>query len=66
MYIIQKKTRARENPTILNAYCNPETCKKAGVKPGKIYYNFTSANEDAKKLSQINPIGFVVTKVEIN
>ena len=59
-YIIMKSTRAYDNPTSRNAYCNPQTCKEAGVEPGKLYDSETEAQADAHRLSRVNPVGFVV------
>lgn len=59
MYIIMKKTRAVERPTKLNAYRGP-ACEEAGVEKGLVYISTQEAQEDADRLSRVNPVGFVV------
>ena len=59
-FIIQKSSRARENPTALNAY-SASTCIEAGIEPGKIYDCRDEAQRDADRLTKYNPVGFVVT-----
>lgn len=63
MFIIMKKTRAIESPTVDFAYKQPETCACAEVEPGKVYADRESAQIDADKLSKFNPVGFVVCSV---
>lgn len=60
MYIIQKSTRAVDNPTPRDAYSGP-ACEDARVEPGKVYDTFEDANIDCIKLGKVNPVGFVVT-----
>lgn len=59
-----KSSRAIERPTPAFAYCQPDTCKCAGVEPGKVYNNFDEAKADAKKLAHCNPVGFMVIKLK--
>lgn len=66
MFIIMKSSRAYEGATILNAYSHPETCACAGVEPGKVYKDRESAQIDAKKLTNCNPVGFSVVSVRID
>lgn len=58
-FIIMKSTRAFDAPTPEWAYRGP-TCAAAGVEPGKVYDRFEAAEADAKKLTEHNPVGFVV------
>jgi hypothetical protein len=59
MLVIMKKTRAVKNPTPRNAYCGP-ACNDAGVKPGQVYATEREAAADATRLTNANPVGFVV------
>lgn len=54
MYFIRKSTRNATEPY------RGITCQKAGIPIGKWYANKDEAEQDAKKLSAINPVGFVV------
>lgn len=58
MYFIYKSTRLPDCP-----YSGP-SCDKAGVPKGKLYDYCDSAEADAKKLSDYNPVGFKVQCVE--
>lgn len=40
-------------------YTGP-ACDKAGVIPGMIYVSEADAAADARRLSEVNPVGFVV------
>ena len=62
-FIIMKRTRAYDNPTPRNAYCNPDTCRMAGVKPRLVYSDILQAESDAKKLGKVNPVGFTVIEL---
>jgi hypothetical protein len=57
-YIIRKAFRISNTP-----YAGV-TCEKAGVPVGKIYDELEEAFLDAAKLSQANPVGFVVQKID--
>jgi hypothetical protein len=61
-YIIKKSSRLSDNITENDGYCGP-TCDKAGVEPGKIYYDKAEAESDAIKLTNKNPVGFVVCEL---
>jgi hypothetical protein len=63
-YIIMKRTRAVSSPTVDFAYRNPDTCKCAGVDPGKVYTNFDEAKKDSDKLTGCNGVGFVVIRLK--
>jgi hypothetical protein len=56
-YIICKNSRNESSP-----YSGP-ACKAAGIKPGKIYTDSNEAIEDAKKLTYVNPVGFIVHRL---
>lgn len=56
MWIITKASRDSNTP-----YQGP-ACQSAGVEPGKYYDSEAEALTDAAKLSQVNPVGFVVKK----
>lgn len=43
---------------------NGPTCEKAGVVGGRVYDTFLEAFDDARKLSVINPIGFLVSELK--
>ena len=64
-YIIMKSSRAFDGvePWAAWAYRGP-TCADAGVTPGKVYDDKTEAENDAKKLTQHNPVGFVVLEMK--
>jgi len=64
-FIIMKKTRALDDGKAQpsNAYSNPTTTKKAGVKAGHVYDSKEAAEKDAKKLGDVNPVGFAVVKL---
>jgi hypothetical protein len=62
-YIIMKSSRAFDNPTAPWAYRGP-TCADAGVEPGKVYDNKAEAEIDAQKLTNCNPVGFVVLELK--
>ena len=38
-------------------------CEKAGVEPGKMYTSHEEAEQDAAKLTEVNPVGFSVVWV---
>ncbi|NDG30061.1 hypothetical protein EB118_08270 [bacterium] len=59
MFIIMKSSRAYEGAAPINAYSGP-ACACAGVEPGKVYDSRESAEVDANKLSECNPVKFVV------
>jgi len=65
-FLIMKSSRARDDfdVTLRNAYANPQTCKKAGVIPGKIYRSRKKAEADAAKLGGVNPVRFTVVQLE--
>ena len=65
MFIIMKSSRAFDNPTAPWAYRGP-TCSDAGVEPGKVYEDRESAQIDADKLSEYNPVGFTVVSVRVD
>ena len=58
MFVIMKSTRLYLGGP---GYAGP-ACQKAGVQTGKIYSDKAEAEADARKLSQANPVGFVVTE----
>jgi hypothetical protein len=64
-FIIMKSTRALDDGKAQpsNAYSNPATTKKAGVKAGHVYDSKEAAEKDAKKLGDVNPVGFAVVKL---
>ena len=64
-FIIMKSSRALDDGKAQpsNAYSNPTTTKKAGVKAGHVYDSKEAAEKDAKKLGDVNPVGFVVVKL---
>lgn len=64
-FIIMKSTRALDDGKAQpsNAYSNPATTKKAGVKAGHVYDSKEAAEKDAKKLGDANPVGFTVVKL---
>lgn len=64
-FIIMKRTRALDDGKAQpsNAYSNPATTKKAGVKAGHVYDSKEAAEKDAKKLGDANPVGFTVVKL---
>jgi hypothetical protein len=62
-YIIMKSSRAYDNPTSRDAYCNSLACSEAGIENGKLYDNQTEAQMDADKLAVVNPVGFVVLAI---
>ena len=64
-FIIMKSTRALDDGKAQpsNAYSNPTTTKKAGVKAGHVYDSKEAAEKDAKKLGDVNPVGFAVVKL---
>jgi len=64
-FIIMKSSRALDDGKAQpsNAYSNPTTTKKAGVKAGHVYDSKEAAEKDAKKLGDANPVGFTVVKL---
>lgn len=62
-YIIMKSSRAFEGATAPWAYRGP-TCAAAGVTPGHVYDDKTEALYDAARLTQYNPVGFVVLELK--
>ena len=64
-FIIMKSSRALDDGKAQpsNAYSNPATTKKAGVKAGHVYDSKEAAEKDAKKLGDANPVGFTVVKL---
>lgn len=62
--MLYKIVKASRLPTNL-PYTGP-TCERCGVPVGKLYDSLSEAEEDAKKLSLYNPVGFVVIDVETN
>ena len=64
-FIIMKSSRALDDGKAQpsNAYSNPATTKKAGVKAGHVYDSKEAAEKDAKKLGDVNPVGFAVVKL---
>ena len=64
-FIIMKSSRALDDGKAKpsNAYSNPATTKKAGVKAGHVYDSKEAAEKDAKKLGDANPVGFTVVKL---
>ena len=64
-FIIMKSSRALDDGKAQpsNAYSNPATTKKAGVKAGHVYDSKEAAEKDAKKLGDVNPVGFTVVKL---
>lgn len=58
-YIIRKASRAGTAP-----YAGP-ACEAAKVLPGKLYFNLDEATIDAKKLRDVNPVGFEVVAVDL-
>lgn len=59
MFIIMKKSRSFDPASSIWAYRGP-ACECAGVEPGKVYSDRESAQIDAKKLTDCNPVGFDV------
>ncbi len=45
---------------------NGPACKHAGVIGGRVYTDEQEALADAKRLSDVNPIGFIVSEVPDN
>ena len=64
-WIIMKAPRARANLDVTpqNAYGSKTTCEKAGVKPSQVYTDEKKAKADAKKLGDVNPVGFTVVRL---
>jgi hypothetical protein len=64
-FIIMKSSRALDDGKAQpsNAYSHPTTTKKAGVKAGHVYDSKEAAEKDAKKLGDVNPVGFAVVKL---
>ena len=64
-FIIMKSSRALDDGKAQpsNAYSNPATTRKAGVKAGHVYDSKEAAEKDAKKLGDVNPVGFAVVKL---
>lgn len=58
-YVIAKTSRM---PGLVSY--NGPTCKHAGVIGGQVYTNRETAENDAKKLSEHNPVGFVVYELK--
>ena len=58
-YVIHKWSRTPGSVS----YDGP-TCQNAGVVGGQIYTDFDLAKSDASKLSECNPVGFVVSTLE--
>lgn len=58
-FIIMKSSRAFDGATPEYAY-RGSTCERAGIEPGKVYSDFNAASADADKLTEFNPVGFVV------
>lgn len=56
-YIIVKRGRDARTP-----YTGP-ACASAWVEPGRVYASRAAAEEDAERLSQVNPAGFDVREV---
>lgn len=54
-YFIHKSSRYTST-----GYRGP-ACEHAGVEPGKLYDSEEEAKIDAKKLSNVNPVGFTVS-----
>jgi hypothetical protein len=54
-YVINKSSRLMTT----EPYSGP-ACDSAGVPQGKIYENWNDAVKDAQKLTEVNPVGFVV------
>jgi hypothetical protein len=65
MFIIMKSSRSYENARVIDAYGGP-SCECAGVQPGRVYANRESAQNDAKKLNDCNPVGFDVVTVKVD
>lgn len=63
MYTIQKNSRS--DPTRKESYTGP-TWDQAGLRPLylKQYWDYELAYDIANRLSCVNPVGFVVVKVE--
>lgn len=58
-YVIAKTSRT---PGLVSY--NGLTCKHAGVIGGQIYTNRETAEDDARKLTEWNPVGFVVYELK--
>jgi len=58
-YVIAKTSRM---PGLVSY--NGPTCKHAGVTGEQVYTDNDEANKDAEKLSEHNPIGFVVYELK--
>jgi len=57
-YGIIKGSRPRQDPVDKKWCYTGKTCARAGVEPGKVYETKDAANEDVKKLTKLNPVGF--------
>ncbi len=57
-FFIHKSSRMAKSP-----YAGP-TCERAGITPGKEYDSEEEAQIDAAKLSEMNPVGFVVSPLD--
>ena len=55
-YVIHKRSRSPHR----EGYGGP-SCNRAGVKPNTIYTDYDTAILDAKKLTEVNPVGFYVS-----
>ena len=58
LYVIHKTSRM---PGAVSY--NGPTCKTAGVIGGRVYNNIEEATRDARKLSECNPVGFIVSPI---
>lgn len=65
MFIIMKSSRSFDPASSIWAYRGP-ACECAGVEPGKVYVDRESAQIDAKKLTDCNPVGFDVVNVKVD
>jgi len=65
MFIIMKKSRSFDPASSIWAYRGP-ACECAGVEPGKVYGDRESAQIDANKLTDCNPVGFTVVSVRVD
>lgn len=57
-YVIHKSSRMPAHVSYNGPACGP-----AGVVGGLVYGDYDQAIEDAKKLSDVNPVGFMVSEL---
>jgi hypothetical protein len=60
VYIIAKNGRFPQR----RSYDGP-TCIRAGIEGGRVYLCKLDAEADAKALSKVNPVGFIVYPIQV-